>query len=143
MKTVYIYKEGTGEFLSIYEAHPNPLDGGFIEPTHSTSDPLPVAQDKKHPVRKNGVWELVDDFRGETWYRGRGNAVEITDLGTPKGLTKNEPDATNAELLTGRLNSYDSRLPNDEFIEAIADAITKGVPINANQLRMNGRNKIT
>jgi len=93
-KIVHIFDETTGNYLFDYDCYPDPENpGAFIEPIASTDDPLPAKVVKKWPRRVNDAWTLVDDFRGEIWFSGYNQPVEVTEVGTPSGITKTEPPA--------------------------------------------------
>jgi len=130
---VHVYDETTGEYLHDWKAQESPLEPGvFIKPTASTNDPLPPKQAKKWPVRVNNTWELHDDFRGEIWFSGDGKRVEITEIGTPSGLTKTAPPSpvirapSNQEIRLQIALMTDTDLAIKGLLEAIEDRL--GIP---------------
>lgn len=55
----------------------------FIEPIDSTDEPFPTLLKNQAAIRNadNTAWDVVDDYRGETWYMSYNEPVVIEDLG--------------------------------------------------------------
>lgn len=86
---IYSYHPETGEYLDTDTAMQSPLEPGvFLMPAHSTNLPPPLSVAGTTPVYVDGVWSLVDDFRGATYYDEAGTPIVIELLGAvPAGLT--------------------------------------------------------
>ncbi len=95
---VHIYNENTGEYLSDYICQPNPLEGGFITPTFSTDIDLPVLAINEVAIFESGAWVVKPDFRGEEWFIDYDTMATVDSIGTPQGMTKQRPLATNEAL---------------------------------------------
>ncbi|MDQ2080465.1 DUF4376 domain-containing protein [Xanthobacteraceae bacterium Astr-EGSB] len=102
---VYAFDRLTGEYVGITAADPDPLaEGQWLVPAFATPvvPPAPVVGFAR--VFVSGIWSLVEDHRGETWWRGHGDPVAIDEIGADAvdGLSEAEPPApapTQADLI--------------------------------------------
>lgn len=68
---IYNYDKITNEFLSTFEARPNPMEEGeFLIPANATAKPLPVLATNEAAVFNigNDDWTIVSDYRDEVYY---------------------------------------------------------------------------
>lgn len=97
----YSFSPITGEYTGQGEADQDPLtDGAWLFPGHTTSEPPPETGAKQRAIWGGDAWSIVPDHRGEIWWAGRGESVEILVLGDPslEGLYEAEPPAPPASL---------------------------------------------
>lgn len=95
IQTVYLYNEITNEFTGKFDAQESPLEPGvFITPVHSTKLAPPTISDNQVAVFSNGVWKLVEDYRGQVWYdTTTGAKVTVNFIGKlPDNLAAEEPE---------------------------------------------------
>lgn len=93
---IWNYNPDTGEIVSKSVADASPLeDGVFLIPAYATTIAPPEHQPGKSAIFSDGAWSVVDDYRGETWWRAHNDPVIIASLGDPSvsGLSRNEPPA--------------------------------------------------
>lgn len=91
---IWNYHPLTGELLDKSVADPSPLEPGvFLIPAYATTMEPPTTQPGKAVVFKDDAWALVDDHRGETWWRAFGEPVVIAVPGVEvlEGLFQTEP----------------------------------------------------
>jgi hypothetical protein len=101
---VYSFAPTTGEYVGTLAADPDPLaEGKWLVPAFATSIAPPAAAAGFVRVFL-GAWSLIEDHRGETWWRGHGDPVVIGEIGAAAvaGLSEAEPPApapTQADLI--------------------------------------------
>lgn len=100
---IWTYDRGTGGLIAQQVAESNPLEAGeFLIPAFATDQAPPSAPAGQYPAFQGGVWVLVPDHRGETWWRGLGDPVTVMTIGDPASfsppLLASEPAATTDEL---------------------------------------------
>ena len=84
---VHNYSNTTGEFLSSSDAQANPREPGeFIVPANATLATLPTLNANEALVYNNG-WQIVADYREQTYYKIADGEEVTFDLGE-------EPDVT-------------------------------------------------
>lgn len=91
---IFHYDQSTGEYLGSALADESPLeDGVFHVPAFATETAPPAPEAGKARVFAGDEWTLVDDRRGETWWRGHNDPVTVDFLGDParQGLVATEP----------------------------------------------------
>lgn len=93
-KIIYHYNPSTSEFIGAGEADASPLDKDtFIIPAHATDLEPPVLSANEAAVFDGG-WQVVADFRGQTFFDAAGNSVKIESLGdVPANLSSTVPQA--------------------------------------------------
>jgi hypothetical protein len=108
---LYHYDPSTGEYLRESVARLDPLESKlrqediYLIPANATSDPPPDAGEQETAVYRDGRWDVVDDFRGRSyWVPETGTEVTIRDLGAidgnlvatppPEGMFKPQWDGT-------------------------------------------------
>lgn len=146
MTTLYHHHGVTGEYLGQSEARLDPIDKKPLIPANAVTEKPPAVPAKKKAVRVGGTsggWMAVDDFRGETWFKGHGKPVEITDLGTPQGMTRNEPQApiprkrNKAEIEA----TIDALIDGDSGWRMIIEALAENQGMDLPQLRAAAKSK--
>lgn len=96
-KTAYSYSAETGEYLGEAKAWESPLEAGVYHlPANAayTAPPTPKEHEAARWNMETGAWELVSDYRGETyWDKATREKVEIKELGISPAqeLTDIEP----------------------------------------------------
>ena len=99
--TTVFQTDADGAFVSTYDLQSSDFDtkGVVLLPGDCVMQP-PTLREGFWPVWKNGGWTLVEDHRGQTWYRGE-DPVEILVLGSEviSELT-DKPVAPPAKALT-------------------------------------------
>lgn len=125
MKTYYLFDAVTGESAGIYQAQPSPLEAGvYISPVHSTDIAPPASVAGQVAVFANGVWTMQPDFRGQSWYDAKGNAVLISVIGTP-------PNTLTSTLSAAILLSNAKKDQNTALTNSCAAAIVSGFTSSA------------
>ena len=141
---IYHYNKVTGEYLGETEAKLDPLDKNPLIPANATEDKPPNAPAKKAVIRVGNAWELIDDFRGEIWFAGFGAPEEITGIGTPKGLTKNEPPSfTVIQPSPQEQNDQIARALANEGTRKLFEVLAEANGMNMGQLISAARSKNT
>lgn len=84
---VFSFKRPSGEFAGAVFLGPGDIapltQDHFLIPGDCTVVEPPVAGEREAAVWDSGVWRLVADHRGETWYLPDGRPVQISALGNP------------------------------------------------------------
>lgn len=107
---VYAFDPNNGEFLGNQQAVESPLEPGvYLVPAGCVEVAPPVAVPKFARRWTGAEWELTEDHRGETWYRGD-VLVVIDYLGDPaaQGLTPTVPDPTLDDLRAAKLDGINA-----------------------------------
>lgn len=115
---IYNYDRTTGEYLSIGEAKPDPLDAGsWLIPAFSTTIEPPTAVVHEVAVFTGSFWEIMQDYRtADAWLIETAEAVVITEIGpVPEGVTLADPTGLANPIWVG------GRWVNDDTAE-LADA---------------------
>jgi hypothetical protein len=74
--------DATGEYLNTTAADESPLEPGIYHlPSQTTALPLPTLLANEQAVFVDGVWTVVADHRGQTFYDAAANPVVIDKLG--------------------------------------------------------------
>ncbi|HBO9849833.1 TPA: phage tail protein [Pseudomonas aeruginosa] len=86
---IHIAHPLTGEYLGTGYADPDPQDAeNWLVPAHAYLDAPPEAPANQTPVRVEGSWTLLPDYRGTVYRTDNGEAVEHSELGDlPEGVT--------------------------------------------------------
>jgi hypothetical protein len=127
---VHNYHAQTGEYLGTSIADESPLEPGvFLIPANATTVAPPPPQQGQARVFINGDWAFVPDHRGETWYAGHNLPVVIDTLGTPEGLTLQEPPAPAPppRVIAGAY--FRAALTNMGEIERVRAALTNPIDL--------------
>lgn len=121
-KTIYHYHPQTGELLGAGEADVNPLEPDtFIIPAHATDIEPPSVAVNEAAVFTASAWQVVADFRGQTFFAASGNPVKIESLGeVPANLTSAVP----AALVLERARAIKSAEINAACAAAIVGGFT-------------------
>lgn len=99
---IYHYHPDTYEYLGVSEAKIDPLEtvkAGekvYLIPAHATTDQPPKVGSNQIARRTGDTWDLVDDYRGQTyWHKDTGAKITITAMGEtiPGGHATQEPTA--------------------------------------------------
>lgn len=124
MKTVYLFKENTGEFLREYEAQESPLElGEYITPIHSTDLPPLEPKNGFAVCFRNGAWQYVTDNRG-AWFKPDGEVVDIEDIeADTTTLTRDKPPPTPEQLAEMQEAALVQQLQLDTKANAAFDAL--------------------
>ena len=92
---VYKFDDETGEYLNPFRCQPNPArPGEFLQPPANTTPEKPPKTGKHEwPVRRNGAWIVVPDFREfEYWLAdGSHHKIEKLDIVPPADALDKEP----------------------------------------------------
>lgn len=86
---IYAYDPQTGEFIGLMQAKLDPEEtriqgtNVYAHPAHTTEVSPPAPEEGKKPVWDGADWIMVEDHRGETWFDGNRDEVEIKSLGDP------------------------------------------------------------
>ena len=86
---LYSYLDGTFEYGGLTNETPDPLEPGVFHAPRNTTPVAPLDTTAGHVNVWNlaaGVWSLVPDHRGETWFDGDAQ-VTIEALGDPTTFT--------------------------------------------------------
>ena len=84
---IYHFSAATGEFLGSGQADADPLEEGrFLLPANAVTIAPPASGPHEASVFADGRWSLVADYRGQTWFDQKGNAIGVQDLGDPAAL---------------------------------------------------------
>ena len=95
---IFHYNPDNGEFLGVGKADPDPLEqGNWLIPAHATTVAPPAVTLPDTVARfQNGVWSIVPDFRGTTYWLahddGPHKITEIDEL-PPSGSFASQPPA--------------------------------------------------
>lgn len=123
MATKTVYQLGQdGTYLGAATAYESPLEPGvFHVPAGCVNEAPPDASAGQTAIWSEGVWRLVADHRGETWYLGR-DPVVIDFVGDPstRGLNLGAPAPTLDDLRAAKLAAIN--------VEAYA-RLSKGAPV--------------
>ncbi|WP_052265423.1 hypothetical protein [Ruegeria sp. ANG-R] len=92
---IYEYDQ-QGVFLGERAARRDPRNPErWVIPGNTTTDPLPEPEEGKWPKRENDAWTMVEDHRGETYWRADRSEHVVTDLGPlPDGALEAMPALT-------------------------------------------------
>lgn len=72
----------TGEYMASAEARMDPRrPGRVVVPAHATRNAPPAVGEGQTAVFRDGLWRVVADRRGETWWDAEGQAHVIGALG--------------------------------------------------------------
>ena len=82
---IYHYHRVTKEFLgsSVARIDPKEAEPTPLIPANATLDAPPEAGENQSAVFEDGAWALVDDYRGQTFYKPDGEEFIISDLDFP------------------------------------------------------------
>ena len=82
--TVYFFDQSTGLLSGTALADANPLsDGDYLLPAFSTLVAPPAAGTHETARWTGNAWELVPDFRGQTYWLDNGSQHMVRDAGEP------------------------------------------------------------
>jgi hypothetical protein len=92
---IWNYHPSNKELLWKSNAVPSPLEPGeFLIPAYATTTKPPEAiLNKQVYVFNDGSWSVVDDHRGEIWWKPSGESVTIEEIGSEviNGLLSEKP----------------------------------------------------
>ena len=127
----YTYDEKTKEFTGTQNGFIDPLEtkkqgeNVYLFPRNATYQKPPKTEENQALIFNGDEWEIVADYRGQTYYIGT-EQHEMKELGDlPKGATFEpvEPEKTLEELkseklaeLTAITSKFDNQLVNNEMI---------------------------
>ena len=79
---VYKFDAETGEYMNPFRCQPNPArPGEFLQPPANTTPEKPPKTGKHEwPVRRNGAWIVVPDYRGYEYWLADGSHHKIEEL---------------------------------------------------------------
>ena len=79
---VYKFDNETGEYLNTFRCQPNPArPGEFLQPPVNTTPEKPPKTGKHEwPVRRDGAWGVVPDYRGFEYWLADGSHHKIEEL---------------------------------------------------------------
>jgi hypothetical protein len=81
---IYHVHPQTGELIGQDKADLDPLDkGNWLIPAHAVTEAPPTVDQGKALVWRDGVWTVVADHRGETWWSSEGQPIVVEVLGDP------------------------------------------------------------
>lgn len=90
MSTYYTFDPNTHEFLNVRVPQIDPLESEIAGETvytlpgqYETIIEPPTVGIKEKAIFNNGVWEIVEDHRGETWWINHSQQIVIEQLGNP------------------------------------------------------------
>lgn len=82
--TIFHYHPASGEFVGASYADADPMEEGrWVVPASATLTAPAEAAEGFALVFADDDWHEIEDHRGETWWKGNGEAVVITFLGDP------------------------------------------------------------
>lgn len=139
-KKLYAYHPETLEFVAEIEAQKDPLESikqgkdCWLKPAFTT-ETKPLNPGKNQSViYKDGRWEKVDDFRGQTYFDQDGNSYTITKLGfKPEKDWIDSVDKIKEKEVPWHIKRQRAIIEKFSITDQL-DAILKGF----NQLRLNG-----
>jgi len=92
---VFQFHSVTGELIGTSYADTDPMEPErWVVPASATLTAPPEPATGFARVFANQAWQQVEDHRGETWWKGDGEAVIISFLGDPagQGMSATEPE---------------------------------------------------
>lgn len=105
---VYRYDATTGIYQGEYQSQESPLEPGkWLDDIPNTLKIAPPATGQNEVAcAVDGAWVIKADYRGTTWYKPDGSAVEITELDVlPEQDWSIEPPPETPEQTVARLKA--------------------------------------